>query len=156
MFINQYAFPSSNNNKEVFYENTPASILTEGNMLEDLNTVGNSIVSVDNTDFINGNRSIKIESTVARSGVFISSSANNLITGKTYNCSVWAKLITGSKSVIYVFNPTILVASITSTEWTEYTFSFVARSNSSIRVYSSFNGSPGDTVLIDEISILES
>jgi len=84
-----------------------------------------------------------------------------VISGKTYNFSVWAKRgIQGVAQRITMLAsdlPSGTKATIDSTDWTEYTWSDVATATGSGRLhfYTGFNGVAGDELYIDKITIAE-
>jgi chitodextrinase len=122
---------------------------------------GTAALSSDNTDAVFGDLSLRIEST-ANNGR-IASYTFNAVSGAVYNIRIWARLgpqITNPPAPAFAswrgFQG-FSVTPIDSAEWTEYVFNLTATNTSpEIRIYtgtSASNGTAGNTILIDGVSI---
>ncbi len=120
---------------------------------------GGSTMTADTTDPYHGTYAMKIVSTSTNTQNRRAEYSFTATNGETYDISVWAKVGSQANDPAFAvwdglsgFSTTL----ISSTAWTEYTFTVTATSSAPvIRVFTgSGSGSTGDEIFIDRVSII--
>tara|TARA_R110002051_G_scaffold315903_1_gene394876 strand:- start:2677 stop:3810 length:1134 start_codon:yes stop_codon:yes gene_type:complete len=147
----------------MYTESNAASITNETNTTTGWYTPGSTLITSDANNPYMGTYAIKAEATSTADNDRNIRYTFNATVGDVFDISIWAK--TGSQSVDPAFaswsgvsgftNPTPISSSST---WTEYNFTVTATSSTVvIRIYtgSSSQGTSGDILYIDSVSILK-
>lgn len=148
---------------EIYPDGDAASIYVEGDSIGDWIAVNgdNGDLTSISSDKIDGSYSIFGQCTSHTDGaVFRNQRTYTIISGNTYQISIWAKR--GAQGTQQQFKfwtgfSDFSTTPITSTTWTEYTFNLLANATSSTMYIYPSNSSTaviGDSVIFDKISIL--
>ncbi|MEQ5790806.1 fibronectin type III domain-containing protein [Muricauda sp. NFXS6] len=142
--------------QEIHTHSNAASIVNESNATSGWSVTSAGSISSVQDEFIDGNYSMKVSATSA--GWAIASYSFNAEIGEVYDISIYAKKASTKTPGFFLWEgfSDFVSQSVTSTNWTLYTFSVTASDTSAIiKVYTgnTYPAAVGDAVYIDSVSI---